>query len=142
MVVPLLAANIKEDAIKLEELDSVVRIEESDMPTQQVNIPDAEELNVACLIDASKSMNRSVIGGQKMELGKQVVRDYVNSLLTGANISLRVYGHKGSKQESDKLASCQSNEVVYSSSTYNQDKFEKALASFEATGWTPLASVI
>ncbi|MEE6132605.1 hypothetical protein [Priestia sp. GS2] len=142
MVVPLLAANIKEDAIKLEELDSVVRIEESDMPTQQVNIPDAEELNVACLIDASKSMNRSVIGGQKMELGKQVVRDYVNSLLTGANISLRVYGHKGSKQESDKFASCQSNEVVYSSSIYNQDKFEKALASFEATGWTPFASAI
>jgi len=63
LVVPLLAANIKEDVIKFEELDSVVRIEESDIPTQQVNIPDAAELNVACLIDASGSINRSAKNG-------------------------------------------------------------------------------
>ena len=98
--------------------------------------------NIAILLDASGSMAQKVGGKTKMELAKQAINEFVASMPEGANISLRVYGHKGSNSDSDKKVSCASTEVVYELNPYNESKFQDSLNSFKPTGWTPIANAI
>ncbi|MFC3884375.1 VWA domain-containing protein [Bacillus songklensis] len=95
--------------------------------------------NVEIILDASGSMAGKVSGKTKMELAKEAIRDFASSLPQGTKVGLRVYGHKGSNEDKDKALSCQSSELVYSVSTYNEQQLQSALASFQPTGWTPVA---
>lgn len=108
-------------------------------PNGKIEIPKLEQINVEIILDASGSMAGNVSGGQKMDLAKEAVRNFVSSVPKEAKVSLRVYGHKGSNQGKDKQISCQSSELVYPLSTYNEVQFESALSKFNPTGWTPLA---
>ncbi|MFC7443323.1 vWA domain-containing protein [Laceyella putida] len=108
-------------------------------PDGKIEIPRLEQINVEIILDASGSMAGQVSGGQKMDLAKEAVRNFVSSVPKEAKVSLRVYGHKGSNQDKDKQLSCQSSELVYPLSTYNEAQFESALSKFKPTGWTPLA---
>ncbi|MFC4558262.1 VWA domain-containing protein [Virgibacillus kekensis] len=98
--------------------------------------------NIAILLDSSGSMAQKVGGRTKMEQAKEAINSFVASMPESANVSLRIYGHKGSNADSDKKISCDSSEVVYDLQPYNQQKFEKALGQFEPTGWTPIAKSI
>ncbi|PRZ12385.1 Ca-activated chloride channel family protein [Laceyella sediminis] len=98
-----------------------------------------KQLNVMILIDSSGSMAGKVDGFSKMTLAKQAVSRFASSLSTHANVSLRVYGHKGSNADKDKDISCKSTEVVYPLGKYDQQRFNKALDAFKPTGWTPIA---
>lgn len=111
-------------------------------PDGKIQTPTIEKLNVEIVLDASGSMNGKVNGKQKMALAKQAIQNFASNLPEEANVSLRVYGHKGSNSEKDKAVSCQSNEIVYPLSTYNASNFQVALDRFKPTGWTPLASAI
>ncbi|MBD1372427.1 VWA domain-containing protein [Hazenella sp. IB182357] len=101
-----------------------------------------EQVNVVILLDASGSMAGNVSGGQKMALAKKSIQNFASNLPKDANVSLRVYGHKGSNQERDKQKSCNSNEVVYDMKPYDANYFTTALNQFRPTGYTPLASAI
>ncbi|PMB17844.1 hypothetical protein CEN45_21660, partial [Fischerella thermalis CCMEE 5198] len=101
-----------------------------------------EKLNVAILLDASGSMAAEVPGGVKMDLAKEAVQSFASNLPEEANVSLRVYGHKGSNSQQDKAVSCESNEVIYEADTYEDDRFQKALDTVKPTGWTPIAAAI
>jgi Ca-activated chloride channel homolog len=101
--------------------------------------PSGKQLNVMILIDSSGSMAGKVDGFSKMTLAKQAVSRFASSLSTHANVSLRVYGHKGSNADKDKNLSCKSTEVVYPLGKYDQQTFSKALDKFKPTGWTPIA---
>ncbi|PRZ13264.1 Ca-activated chloride channel family protein [Laceyella sediminis] len=101
--------------------------------------PSGKQLNVMILIDSSGSMAGKVDGFSKMTLAKNAVSRFASSLSTHANVSLRVYGHKGSNADKDKDISCKSTEVVYPLGKYDQQKFNKALDAFKPTGWTPIA---
>jgi Ca-activated chloride channel homolog len=101
--------------------------------------PSGKQLNVMILIDSSGSMAGKVDGFSKMTLAKQAVSRFASSLSTHANVSLRVYGHKGSNADKDKDLSCKSTEVVYPLGKYDQQTFSKALDKFKPTGWTPIA---
>ncbi|WP_404455276.1 VWA domain-containing protein [Virgibacillus necropolis] len=98
--------------------------------------------NIAILLDSSGSMAQKVGGKTKMELAKEAVNNFVASMPEGANVALRVYGHKGSNSDSDKKVSCGSTELVYDLQPYNKGKFKDALGKFEPTGWTPIANSI
>jgi len=78
----------------------------------------------------------------KMDLAKEAIRDFVSKLPEGAQVALRVYGHKGSNQQKDKELSCKSTEVVYPLGAYDESSFQKSLDKFRPTGWTPLAAAI
>jgi Mg-chelatase subunit ChlD len=95
--------------------------------------------NVEIILDASGSMAGKVSGEIKMELAKKAIRDFSSSLPEGAKVGLRVYGHKGTNQEKDKALSCESSELVYHVSTYDEQQLQRALTSFQPTGWTPVA---
>jgi Ca-activated chloride channel homolog len=112
----------------------------------KANLPQGQtsstQLNVQILLDASGSMAEQVNGQQKMAQAKAAIQQFASSLPEGTQVSLRVYGHKGSNKEKDKAVSCQSSEVVYPFAPYNQSKFSQSLNQFRPTGWTPIAKAI
>jgi Ca-activated chloride channel homolog len=98
-----------------------------------------EEVNVVLLLDASGSMQGAAGGETKMAIAKRVLRDFVGRLPKAANVALRVYGHVGSNSEADKRRSCRGSEAVLPLQPLDKRKFSRAIASFDARGWTPLA---
>ncbi|MFS0615365.1 vWA domain-containing protein [Lederbergia ruris] len=102
----------------------------------------SKQLNVQILFDASGSMRAEIGGKSRMALAKEAVNDFVKELPEGVNVSLRVYGHKGTGSDADKELSCSSSEVVYPLGAFEQKKFSKALDQFDPAGWTPLAASI
>jgi Ca-activated chloride channel family protein len=107
-------------------------------PTTQ-GMQKKEHYNVEVILDASGSMAGKIGNKSKMELAKEAILKFAESLPKEANLALRVYGHKGSNAETDKTTSCGSSEQVYGLQTFNQAKLKEALASFKPTGWTPIA---
>lgn len=100
------------------------------------------KLNVEILLDASGSMGQQIDSNTKMELAKQAINNFLSGMPSNVNVSLRVYGHKGSSGEADKVESCQSTEVVYPLKNYNSSSFQSALQQVQPSGWTPLAKAI
>ena len=98
-----------------------------------------ENLNVEVILDASGSMNGTINGVTKMKLAKKAISNFASSLPEGSNISLRVYGHKGTGDDGDKELSCNSSEIVYEMKDYNQSEFADSLNKFDPAGWTPIA---
>ncbi len=101
-----------------------------------------KQTNIAILLDASGSMAAKVSGKTKMETAKDAIQKFVASMPEGTNVSLRVYGHKGSNEDSDKKLSCSSTELFYDLKPYNEADFEDSLDNFKPTGWTPIAKAI
>ncbi|NWO07648.1 MAG: VWA domain-containing protein [Alteromonadaceae bacterium] len=140
-LVYLLGENYRPKYEELMSLDPTIRVNEK-TPDNQIDAPSVEEMNVEILLDASGSMAGRVDGGVKMDLAKQAIRAFASDVPEGAQVSLRVYGHKGSNQKKDKEVSCKSNELIYPLKAYESGPFEQSLDQFKPTGWTPLASAI
>ncbi len=142
-LVALLAEDYKPILKELDTFDTTIK---TNIKTPGgVNAPEGElpkQVNVEILLDASGSMAGRVSGGVKMDLAKEAIRDFVSKLPEGAQVALRVYGHKGSNQKKDKELSCKSTEVVYPLGAYDKSSFQKSLDKFRPTGWTPLAAAI
>lgn len=98
-----------------------------------------QNLNVEIILDASGSMAGMVNGKSKMEAAKESIESFASSLPEGANVGLRVYGHKGTGSDSDKELSCNSSDLVYELQNYDANQFDKALNKFQPAGWTPIA---
>ena len=142
-LVALLAQDYKPILKELDEIDPTIK---TNIKTPGgVNAPEGElpkQVNVEILLDASGSMAGRVSGGVKMDLAKEAIRNFASKLPEGAQVALRVYGHKGSNQQKDKELSCKSTEVVYPLGAYDKSSFQKSLNKFRPTGWTPLAAAI
>jgi Ca-activated chloride channel family protein len=76
----------------------------------------------------------------KLDTAKGVLSEFLTTLPERANVALRVYGHTGSSAEADKTVSCDSSALVYPFGPLERPKFQNAIGSFRATGWTPLAA--
>jgi len=103
---------------------------------------DGSQTNIVILLDASGSMAAKNGGKTKMETAKEAIKKFVSSMPENANVSLRVYGHKGSNKDSDKKLSCDSTELLYDLKPYNEADFQDSLDKFQPTGWTPIAKAI
>ncbi|MXQ54323.1 vWA domain-containing protein [Shimazuella alba] len=101
-----------------------------------------KKVHVQILLDASGSMKAKIGGKTKMELAKAAVQQFASSLQEGTDVSLRLYGHKGSGSNADKQLSCSNTEVVYPSSPYVANTFSTALQKAQPAGWTPIAKAI
>src|SRR5690554_4816090 len=64
--------------------------------------------NVEIILDSSGSMGNYMDGKTRMELAKESIQKFASTLPEEANVSLRVYGHKGTGKASDKALSCSS----------------------------------
>jgi D-amino-acid dehydrogenase/Ca-activated chloride channel family protein len=101
-----------------------------------------KKVHVQILLDASGSMKAKIGGKTKMELAQAAVKQFAASLQEGTEVSLRLYGHKGSGSNADKQLSCSNTEVVYPSSPYVANTFSAALQKVKPAGWTPIAKAI
>ncbi|MCC3645953.1 MAG: hypothetical protein ACQEXE_04160 [Bacillota bacterium] len=66
-----------------------------------------------------------------MDLAKEAIQQFVESLPQKANVSLSVYGHVGTGQEKDKEKSCRKVEEVYPLSAYDPAAFTNSLNQFK-----------
>lgn len=94
------------------------------------------------LLDASSSMLQQSNGRIKMDIAKDAVKSFAKTIGQSSEVSLVVYGHKGSDSDADKGASCSGIEEVYPMGKYSKEEFHGAVDSFESKGWTPLAGAI
>lgn len=99
-------------------------------------------LHIQILLDASGSMAGQLDGDTKMDLAKEAITEFASELPESANVSLRVYGHKGTNDLDGKEESCSVTEEVYPLSSYDADSFQESLDAFHPTGYTPLALAI
>ncbi len=98
-----------------------------------------ETVNVELILDSSGSMAGEVAGGIKMDVAKETLTDFANSLPAEFNVALRVYGHTGSNNEADRPESCRGTELLYDFAPLDSEQFASAIDSFQPTGWTPIA---
>lgn len=108
----------------------------------EIEIVKRSKTNVVILMDASGSMKANVAGGSKMKLAKEAIEKFTEELDEEVHVSLLAYGHKGTGNQADKELSCTTIEDVYPLRQFNQTDFQKAMDSFQASGWTPLAGAI
>ncbi|RHW36739.1 VWA domain-containing protein [Lysinibacillus yapensis] len=101
-----------------------------------------ENYNVVILLDSSGSMANYENDKTRMQLAKESIQAFVESLPKEATVSLRVYGHVGTGSEEDKAKSCSTVEEVYPRSTYESSKFSESLNKFDPAGWTPTGLAI
>lgn len=108
----------------------------------EIEIAKRQKTNVVILMDASGSMKAEIGGESRMTLAKQAIEDFTSQLSDDVNVSLFAYGHKGAGTEADKQLSCSSIEELYPLGAYEENSFQKAMDSFKASGWTPLAGAM
>ena len=94
------------------------------------------------LLDASSSMLLSVDNKVKIDIAKEAVKSFADAIGQDNEVSLVVYGHKGSEADADKELSCNSIEEIYPMGPFEEGAFEKSLTTFESKGYTPLAGAI
>ncbi|WP_430784496.1 vWA domain-containing protein [Virgibacillus flavescens] len=101
-----------------------------------------ENYNIEIILDSSGSMANVIDGKTRMELAKETINNFLKNVPEKANVSLRVYGHKGTGSDTDKKMSCSAIEQVYGFAPYDEQKFQKALNQFKPSGWTPIAGAL
>ncbi len=114
-------------------------------PTKQgteSNENSAPPENAIILLDASSSMLLASGNQIRMDIAKDAVSRFAKTIGEQSDVSLVVYGHKGSQSDGDKELSCSGIEEVFPLGPYDQSAFSQALDSFESKGWTPLAGAI
>ncbi|MBS4175853.1 VWA domain-containing protein [Bacillus sp. FJAT-49736] len=109
-----------------------------DMPDKRYQFKN--NYNIEIILDSSGSMANAVGSKTRMQMAKDAIKNFLSRVPQEANVSLRVYGHKGTSKESDKVKSCSAIEQVYGFDKYNESKFNRALEKFQPSGWTPLAN--
>ena len=99
--------------------------------------------NTLLMLDSSGSMAASGGGGRtKMEAARDALERYATGTPDFVNLGFLVYGHKGSNEPSGKAESCRGVEVLAPLGKVKYKTFPKVLASFEPTGYTPIAGAL
>ncbi|WP_339161284.1 VWA domain-containing protein [Siminovitchia sp. FSL H7-0308] len=111
-----------------------------DLPDEKYQFK--ENYNIEVILDSSGSMANVINGKTMMDLAKETITDFLSSAPAEANVSLRVYGHKGSGSDGDKKMSCSSIEQLYGYETYNESTFQEALKTLKPSGWTPISGAL
>jgi hypothetical protein len=96
-------------------------------------------MNVVIVLDASAGMADETPAGTRMDLAKAALSQYVESLPAGINVGLMFYGHRGSRDESDKAESCAAIDLVYRVGPVDRVTLEAMMNSAPAVGWAPVA---
>jgi Ca-activated chloride channel homolog len=101
-----------------------------------------EKYNVEVLLDGSGSMGAYIGNKTMMQIAKEAINNFMKQVPEEANVSLRVYGHKGTGSNSDKKLSCSTIEQIYGYAPYEEKAFQKELDKIQPAGWTPLADAL
>jgi len=94
------------------------------------------------LLDASSSMLSSIDNQPKINIAKNAVKRFASTLGANSNVSLIIYGHGGTENNSDKQLSCSTIDELVPMAPFKEESFSQAINEVEAKGWTPLAAAI
>ncbi len=95
--------------------------------------------NIALILDASGSMAGKIQGNTKNNIAKEATKVFIEGLDYRNQLSILMYGHKGSNQISGKSESCRGVEEIYNLSTIDKDKAIDISNTLKAIGYTPIA---
>jgi len=99
--------------------------------------------NLVFILDASNSMNKPFDGESRLDVAKGALSELLEIFPEGVNVGLFIYGHRIAK--SDREASCQDIEPLFSLLPFNVSVGEEMTAAFlgvKAQGLTPLADAL
>ncbi len=99
--------------------------------------------NTVLIFDASGSMAGMVNGRKKIDIAKEALNSFVNkvSMDKDINLSIVVYGHKGSNSKNDKDESCNGvEEIYYMGKVGDTNIIRNKISDLKPTGWTPIAN--
>ena len=111
-------------------------------PNEKVTLPTSRKLHISILLDASGSMRATINGKSKMDSAKEAIQSFGDKLPKNAEVSLRVYGHKGTSSQKDKKASCSSTEEIFHGQGEQTNQIKTVLQAIEPAGWTPIANAL
>ena len=125
----------------LEQVDrSVEELANSDADKQEQ--PTSKQNNVLIALDASGSMVGKINDETKLDVAKSAIASFVAELPKTTQVGLTVFGHQGSNKEADKAISCAGIDTIYPLAQLDDLQFTKAVDSFQATGFTPMAATL
>lgn len=111
-------------------------------PNEKVTLPTSKKLHISILLDASGSMKEQINGKSKMDSAKEAIQSFGDKLPKNAEISLRVYGHKGTGSQKDKQISCNSTEEIFHGQGEQTNQIKTVLQGVKPAGWTPIANAL
>ena len=97
--------------------------------------------NTVLIFDVSGSMAGLVDGKKKIDIAKESLYKFIDKIEgENVNLSVVVYGHKGSNTVSDKAVSCAGiDEIYYMGKVDNASIIKDKIKVLNPTGWTPIA---
>ena len=101
----------------------------------------AEQKNIALVLDASGSMNGKIKGGRvKIDAAKQAVAEMVNQMDGAINLSLRAYGHQFHRREKN----CRDTSVIvpFGAVFDIASQVTSQANALTAQGYTPITYVL
>ncbi|GIP32047.1 VWA domain-containing protein [Paenibacillus sp. J2TS4] len=115
---------------------------DNERPNLKIKLPTSRKQHISILLDASGSMREQINGKSKMDSAKEAIQSFGDKLPKNAEISVRVYGHKGSGSQEDYSLSCSSTEEIFHGQGEQTDLIKTALQDVEPAGWTPIANAL
>ncbi|WP_136605297.1 vWA domain-containing protein [Paenibacillus dokdonensis] len=114
----------------------------NERPDDKITLPTSKKLHISILLDASGSMKAQIHGKSKMDSAKEAIQSFADKLPQNAEVSLRVYGHKGTGSQKDKQVSCNSTEEIFHGQGDQTNQMKTALQGVKPAGWTPIANAL
>ncbi len=123
------------------------RREEAGLLWGPITCPEVDELsyptNVAFILDASHSMNKTIDGTSRLKVAKAVLTELLGLLPDGIQVRLSAYGHRVPRREKEE--SCMDIERFYRFQPLDSQLREAIISSLvdiEAKGLTPIADAL
>ncbi|MBB6673770.1 VWA domain-containing protein [Cohnella nanjingensis] len=114
----------------------------NERPNDKITLPASKKLHISLLLDASGSMKAQINKKSKMDSAKEAIQSFADKLPKNAEVSLRVYGHKGTGDQKDKQVSCSSTEEIFHGQGDQTDQIKEVLQGIKPAGWTPIANAL
>lgn len=97
-------------------------------------------INIVMIFDASGSMAAQIGGETKLEIAKRATNTFIGTLTDPRiQLSVLVYGHKGSNAARDRALSCAGIEEIYWLGKVDSTLVRSKFQTLAPTGWTPIA---
>jgi len=96
------------------------------------------QVNSVLIFDASGSMAGQAVGGTRIQIAKDAMTKYVDSLKDNVNLSVLAYGQRGDNTQAGKAVSCAGIDEIYYMGAVNASLIKSKINALTPNGWTPI----
>lgn len=120
--------------------DCRLNVKKAEDCNKSPNDSSQKQKNLVLIFDSSGSMAQLVNGKKKIDIAKEAITGFINDMDKETNLSIILYGHKGSNSQASKKTSCVGIDEVYYMGKVNAGVAISKLSGAVPTGWTPIAA--